>query len=375
MVPLFIDRSYRARLGVSFYDRVEELRLLDEGLEAHRLLIVYGPRNVGKSELIRYWSEKRSGRRVVGLEADLLRAGRAVKALEARLAAPGERVREILLSVLREQAPHQLRLLGLVYTVYEALREARKGVVLFIDELHLLPGYHSRHPGGGGDEVLADLEALAHWLAKSPEDWLRVVVTVSEGFVATGEAITRLHGYSTGYLLVDHMDREHFSALYEEYSSRKKCQVSYRVIHGVVGGAPGYLASLCRGRRTVIEFIEQSKTVLEEALSRLRNTLAGLEPWRSQARGPEPRELLGLAYEVLETGAVSPLEQPILYTVGQQLVLHNIAYPSYSRGLVVFRPQIPLYTLIIRKALEENQDSVIRIEAEKILEEFEKEQP
>ena len=115
--------------------------------------------------------------------------------------------------------------------------------------------------------------------------------------------------------------------------------------------------------------------MLEEALSRLRNTLAGLEPWRSQARGPEPRELLGLAYEVLETGAVSPLEQPILYTVGQQLVLHNIAYPSYSRGLVVFRPQIPLYTLIIRKALEENQASVMRIEAEKILEEFEKEQP
>ena len=55
-----MDRGYRTGLGASFYDRVGELELLGGLLEARRTIVVYGPRNVGKSELVRYHASKRS---------------------------------------------------------------------------------------------------------------------------------------------------------------------------------------------------------------------------------------------------------------------------------------------------------------------------
>ncbi len=44
MAGVYVDRSYRTMLGTAFYDR---------------LTIVYGPRNVGKSELARYFLSRR----------------------------------------------------------------------------------------------------------------------------------------------------------------------------------------------------------------------------------------------------------------------------------------------------------------------------
>jgi len=49
-----VGRSYRTALGTAFYDRSEELALLGRAIETHRLVVIYRPLNVGKSELARY---------------------------------------------------------------------------------------------------------------------------------------------------------------------------------------------------------------------------------------------------------------------------------------------------------------------------------
>ncbi|NOZ88585.1 MAG: hypothetical protein GXO15_01525, partial [Crenarchaeota archaeon] len=90
MAGLYVDEGYRTGLGVSFYDRLRELEALEEALRAARLIIVYGPRNVGKSELVRYWARRRrgGGRSVLAVRGDLARAA-GWRRLWRRWPAPG----------------------------------------------------------------------------------------------------------------------------------------------------------------------------------------------------------------------------------------------------------------------------------------------
>ncbi len=350
MAGLYVDEGYRTGLGVSFYDRLRELEALEEALQTARLVIVYGPRNVGKSELVRYWARRRGGggRSVLAVRGDLARAAGVAEALEA-LAGAGERLREAAARLLAAAAPEALGLLALARALLEASRRLLGGEqVLFIDEFHLLPRYQR----GGMAEAARDLEALAHWLAKEGEDvGVRVIVTVSEGFAATSEALARLHGYQARYEPVEHMDRRHFDALYREYRSLRGCSAGLCTVYGAVGGAPGYLPALCPGRRAALELVEQSKTLLEEALAAVREAL-----------GEPPRRIVSLAYEALSRGPLSPLQEPRLHRVGRLLVLHNVAYPVY-RGGVWYKPQLPLYLLLLREAAGRGLDSVLPIEA------------
>ena len=69
---IFVDREHRTSLGVCFYDRVSELAELKRLLKVFRTVIIYGPRNVGKSELVRYWLHRKSVDAVI-IDARLLR--------------------------------------------------------------------------------------------------------------------------------------------------------------------------------------------------------------------------------------------------------------------------------------------------------------
>ncbi len=120
-MEVFVDSGYRTGLGTGFYDRVGEVSRLDKLVRSYRLVIVYGPRNAGKSELVRYWARKRAKIRVVALQADRLRAARALGGLEGLLEAPEERVKEAILSELSRRAGERLSLLSLAYAIYEAI--------------------------------------------------------------------------------------------------------------------------------------------------------------------------------------------------------------------------------------------------------------
>lgn len=188
-------------------------------------------------------------------------------------------------------------------------------------------------------EVQADLEALAHILAKDQRGGLRLVLTVSEGFVAAGEVLARLHGYSAKLMLMEGMDPAHYHALYEEYRGSRGCRVGFNTVYWVAGGAPGYLPQLCQGEDLVLEFIEESKNALEAGLEGVRERLPPGQ--RGVAGGLEPAQIVKLALRVAGGEAVKPLEEPLLYRVGLLLTEYNIVYPSYEAGRLRFKPQLP----------------------------------
>ena len=350
---VFVDHGYRTRLGVSFYDRVAELGDLEGLTGSYRLVVVYGPRNVGKSELVYYWGRRRHGHRFVAVQSDLLRASERVESVARYLVAPGDEIRESILEALRARL-RDLGLLGLVYAAYDAVRSLLGETILFIDEFHLLPRYAGRR--AGLEEALVDLEALAHSLAKAEEPRLRVVLALSEGFFASQEAHTRLHGYSTEYLLVEHMDWESYRALYTEYAEIKGCSTDFTTIYGVAGGAPGYLAELCSSQQAVKRLVERSKNLLEWSLAEAREAL-----------GLGAREAIELSYRLLDGEPVAPLEQPKLHRLGQLLVLHNIAYPAQETSGIRYKPQLPIYRVLLETAIEEKQATLLGISAEKAL--------
>jgi hypothetical protein len=46
-------------------------------------------------------------------------------------------------------------------------------------------------------------------------------------------------------MLVEHMDSQHFEALYSEYRKRYGCDLQFETIYRLFGGLPGQLAELC----------------------------------------------------------------------------------------------------------------------------------
>ena len=75
-----------------------------------------------------------------------------------------------------------------------------------------------------------------------------------------------------------------------------------------------------------MEFIEESKAMLEASLEGVRDhlSLGG----RGYPENLEFPQLLRLALRLVSGEAVKPLKEPLLYRVGLLLTEHNIMYPS-----------------------------------------------
>lgn len=348
MPSFYVDAEYRTGLGTGFYDRLEELGRLERLLETNRLVVVYGPRGVGKSELMRYYARRRlrSGT-VVAVDARLLRARELSEDAAAVLGPLAEEAARLLRRLL-EGLDRRVGVVGLVAGLWRLLSR-REGLLVFIDEFHELPGY----AGPDYSRALDDLRSLAGLLAKGPGG-VRVAVTVSEGFAATRRAMAALEGYSTGWLLVEHLDAGHFHMLYNEYSGARGCQPSLREVYALVGGTPGSLPDLCPlTRREVIE---------ERIAAWLQALEAGLSAARARLGGIEPSEIIRLALEVLER-PVKPLREPSKFALGEALVEYNIAYPKTvpQRG-IRYMPQYPVYLAALQAAAEEKAESLLDID-------------
>ncbi len=322
---IYVDEGYRTALGTGFYDRLEELDRLAELLGAVRTLVVYGPRNVGKSELVRYFVARRLGG-VVGLP-------RRVVVIDAR-----RRRVEKHLGVGRDVASYVEELVasaaglprGLVGLLEELVSRLMRPAIILIDEFHLL--LRDRL------EALAELEALAGFLAKRGEERTRLVVTVSEGFFATLDAVHRLLGYSAGYLLVEPMDQVSFAALYEEYRARHSCSVDLDLFTRLAGTSPGYLVDLCPRRGRLLEDWVQAE---------LERLTAAIEE-AAEAVGAGPAEAARRAARLLRG---EPPASPLERRLGEKLVEVNVAYPCRVGARRVYLPQLPLYRVALEAGI------------------------
>ncbi|MCE4610668.1 MAG: hypothetical protein F7B17_01695 [Desulfurococcales archaeon] len=189
-------------------------------------------------------------------------------------------------------------------------------------------------------KALSSLEAVAGFLAKRGGGVPRLLVTVSEGFFATARALSRLLGYSVGFMLVEPMDLEAFKRLYGEYRRLYGCRVGFEVFTALVGPLPGYLTKLC----------ERDESLLAEWLQgEARKVYATLHAIAGEA-SLSFREARERALRLLEG---EPAEAPLDVRVEEMLVEHNIAYPCPSQPQV-YKPQLPVYTALLEmvEALE-----------------------
>ncbi len=365
-MSIFVDHDYKTSLGTGFYDRVEELGKLDELTRSSKVIVVYGPRNVGKSELARYWIHRRR-LTTVRVNARLLRARSLLESMGIGYVEvqAGDSIRALTqeaLAHLGVGAGVMDLVLGIALKVAKAVKGGR--LLIFIDEFHELPKYKSEHPRSKYEVALEDLRSLAALILKdSVFENVNLLLTVSEGFIATDFARSELEGYSVDWMLVKHIDEIHFRTLYREYSERRGCSLGEDEILGLVGGSPGHLAELCpldkNGlKRRLRAWIQE----VETALSRARNILG-----QEMRREVDPLEVITIASKLMEK-PMKPLEDPIAYNVGQILTTYNIVYPEWSEEGIHYRPQYPVYKVILDIALEKNVSSLLELNAYEVYE-------
>ncbi len=320
-MTVFRDTGYRTGLGLSFYNRLQDLGRLESLLQAARTLIIYGPRGVGKSELARYYLSRRAPR-LSGILIDVRRRAAKRLGVHGSLGDVARVLDDIVSRVLGTGS-----LVGLVESVARVLRGLSSGLVV-IDEFHLL--YRDR------EEAVTELERVAGYLAKTGHG-PRLVLTVSEGFVATSRARRRLIGYSARYMLLEGLGKESMEALYNEYRERYGCGIGFQEYWGVFGGAPGYLVEACP--------LSREELLREYIPSVLRDTVDEAVARLSEELSREPREVLGLVAKLLEEQGAKPLfiQDPVLRRLAEQLVEYNVLYPCREGAAERYLPQLPVY--------------------------------
>ncbi len=317
---VFVDKEYIASLGIPFYDRESDLVELEKIL-GRGLLLVYGPRNVGKSELIKYFSWRKHIPLIV---VDYRSYWDRREWLRARDLLSGF-IEAIMGSITG--IPFPGRIVDLVSRLLERFKARYRGLLLFLDEIHL--AYSSRV------EAVTSLEALAKNILFGGSNGLYVVASCSEGFIASPEILPRIIGYGVNRYLVKPLEYSVFRELAIDYLCRQGVRgVDVEALYNVLtGGCPGYLREIvCVGCGNWVKEVVET---LVQQLSKL-----------SMELNVESLELVKKVSDLLDT-VVDPLEDPRKYDLALRLLDKNIVYfeKVVDRGRIkyIVHPQLPLY--------------------------------
>ncbi|MGB9730272.1 MAG: ATP-binding protein [Thermoprotei archaeon] len=344
---VFIDRNYRTGINVSFYDRVREVKKLEEYLDRYSTVIIYGPKGVGKSEIVRYFLKTKNYPSVI-IDA----REENVKTLVEEPLKLSDVVNKIA-SMLGESS----WIIKLHYVVYEIIdyfinRIAGENFMIVFDEFHLL----SRDK----NEAVKDLISMAGFLAKNHKyKNFKVIVTASEGFITSYEVFSKIIGYNTTYMVIEEIDDEHFDALFEEYKQNNSINQRLGVIKNVVGKNPGLIREI-DDEEKLKNFIEHEKIKLTKALIRTYSEVFKVDyndvflKWKNIEMKDK---MINLVLEFIGK-KINPLLHPQFDLIGEKLCDHNILYPVFEKDRIIYKPQIPLY-LEILKIIGEKEDEGI----------------
>lgn len=318
------DCRWRTGLGTCFYDRVSEVEELVRVVGDGWSVLVVGPRNIGKSELVRYALSASLGAKPVILDARaLVVKGEVERAVREAGGLSRARVAEVVARVVAEG----LGLGGVVDALLELARSVRAEPYIVIDEFNYL-----------GD--VKTLEALAKMVAFYPEySGLHLVLTSSEGIMMDYEVLAKLTGYRVYTLFVDEMPRDEFAMLYDEFCAREVCRLKLEKYLELVGAFPGYLPEVATLDEEMLEkWLSARRAVLIDVLKEAIPRRLGID-WR---------RVVEAAYRLLCEGAEA--DTPELISVAKMLVRYNIAYPvGYTHR---YKPQLRVYEKIVKEMYE-----------------------
>ncbi len=319
--------EYRTRIGTRFYDRENEINDLLELIERSSYTILWGPKNVGKSELLRYISHV------------LENKGWFIYYIDVR-----EYLSRKQLSIYSGTIDHRsflesiLDVIGLPNRMLElfergyryALEERAKGILWVFDEPHYL------------SNAKAFLEALIkrviYTLHEKP---LSIALSVSDGWFIDSDVVASLLEYGAYHLFIDELDLDSFSKLYCELRDiiGVKIDLESRVLYDrYTGGNPGYLIELLRSG-SVGEWIASVERMF---LSRLESIVRDTEfNWRDIVEyiAGLPREIDLLGIDKSE------------YLLINCLLRRNLVYYDMFSTKTTVKPLIPVYREIALKIL------------------------
>jgi hypothetical protein len=385
--------GYITRLGTCFHDRVAELDILRRAVaeDYFSLLIIYGPKRAGKSELLRYFFSMLLGRigHVYALYINVKdrRGETALKDIEVDVFGASEEITSYISERLRELPEPALstfipivqaarRFIGILIKEYRIGASDRIYVVA--DEFHRMRGYTSLR------DRLEDLEAIASSIQDnrfySNSTWSRVraIVAVSDGYIFArdeeGKTLwQRLMGYGADYLFVGEMDPDSFSKTLEDYCSSKgyrgdRCQELGEMVISIAGRLPGWIPD--------IDHYIKSGLLVAKVRENVREFRGALRDIASK-HNKDLRELAKKLYEAFtsnEDFSDLDIDPPL----ADDIISMNIAYrcPEQIYGLLgrTLRPQIRLYE-VAAKLIAENRsiDISSKEDLKRILREHEKE--
>ncbi len=136
-------------------------------------MVVYGPRNVGKSELVKYWL-RREGVHAAVIDARFYRDRSLLEEFGIKFIGIDVLdefrglAREIVKKLVDDRDRWGLASLVtfLAERILEISRALRRPLYVFIDEYHLLPRYRTTSRFSKFETALDDLEALAAVLVR-----------------------------------------------------------------------------------------------------------------------------------------------------------------------------------------------------------------
>jgi len=346
---VFVDKSWRTSLGVAFYDRDSEIEEILKSIDYGRgTTLVLGPRNVGKSELIKYVVSKFLPNDVSAVIIDfrMLRASEVMDSITLKAEDVVKEFFKLLTSSLKVPDVSNF-VLKLFKELPKLLRRLRsKYLVLVLDEYHLMSDSLCH--------ALTVLESLAKVVTfYEGYEKLRLVVSDSEGWFTTQDALRKLLGYSVITTYVEPLPYEVMKELYTEFSRRFNTVLPFKTIFKLIGGCPGYVVEVYRFTRQyginkgLDLWISSYLSNLSTALSNTRRQL-----------GLNEMETIKHAYRLL-SGKVKDDEiysNPKNLEMIKILTEYNIAYVKYGKEV---KPQLPIYVTALEMALDVGSTDIL----------------
>ncbi len=311
--------DYRTCAGTKFYNRDRELSIIiDNVTTGSRYFIVYGPRNAGKSELLRYVAHILERRCYLIILVD---TRRYLAHKELSIYPYNEQTHSIMDAISE--------LVGLpegIYRIFRASLDFIKkhrlnGVLWVVDE-----PYYLAHPRAFLESLIKDTIYAYH------DKPVSTIVAVSEGYFIKSRDLFSLINYGAEPLLIDWLDYDSFKMFVEEYLSIKNVslEISVRELYDkYTGGVPGaFIAIVEQGLSRWFRHIERYLLRVVEEIS--------------YTLGIDTNRVLDYIASLPKTLDYSREE----YMITEKLLDYNIVYYNPFDEKPLVNPQLPVYKVV-----------------------------